>query len=146
MKYSYDEMKRLKVIEYFGEYPLMINGNEIPIPRAKGDYKVLLSPQDSEKTTRSTTPGIAMHRDILGILTKVTIVYRHMESAKVNEILGYAGYFDKQKFFELKFFNYLKNKIETKEFYITDIEGSIDNFGKSPNGDITFTFVSRKGE
>lgn len=146
MKYSYYDRQREKVIEYFGEYPLMINGHEIPIPRVQ-DYKVVMSPQDSEKTTRAIMKGVRLHRDILGIVTKVTITYKMMTSEKLNEILGYANYYDTNySSFNLKFFNNIKNKIETKEFYVTDVEAQLNKFGSKPENDVTLEFVSIEGD
>lgn len=146
MKYSYYDRQREKVIEYFGEYPLMINGHEIPIPRVQ-DYKVVMSPQDSEKTTRAIMKGVRLHRDILGIITKVTITYKMMTSEKLNEILGYANYYNTNySSFQLKYFNNIKNKIETKEFYVTDIEAQLNKFGTKPENDVTLEFVSIEGD
>lgn len=146
MKYNYHDRQRQKVIEYFGEYPLMINGHEIPIPRVP-DYKVRMSPQDSEKTTRAIMKGVKLHRDILGIITKVTITYKMMTSEKLNEILDYANYYDTNTTsFSLKFFNTVKNKIETKEFYVTDVEAQLSKFGNKPENDVTLEFVSIEGD
>lgn len=146
MKYSYHDMQREKVIEYFGEYPLMINGHEIPIPRV-GDYSVRMSPQDSENTTRAIAKGVKMHREILGIVTKVTITYKKITSEKLDEILNFANYYDTNyTSFSLKFFNSVKNKIETKEFYVTDVDAQLAKFGKVPENDVTLEFVSIKGD
>ena len=146
MKYNYYDRQKEKVIEYFGEYPLMINGHEIPIPRVQ-DYKVRMSPQDSEKTTRAVMKGVKLHRDILGIIPKITITYKMMTSEKLNEILEYANYYDTNyESFTFKFFNTVKNKIETRECYVTDVEAQLMKFGDKPENDVTLEIVAVEGD
>lgn len=105
----------------FGEYPIVCDGMQLPIPRSNS-YKVGRETISTSNTKRANAMHAKMHKKTMAVKAIVTIDYVDLDTQDFSKMYLNFGIEDLSKeFVTLKYFDPFLDRVETRRFYLAPI-------------------------
>lgn len=109
----------------FGEYPIVCDGVQLPIPRSNS-YDVGREPISTSNTKRANAMNAKMHKKTMAVKAVVTIDYVDLDTKEFAKMYANFGMEDLSKeFVTLKYFDPFLDRVETRRFYIPGINTKV---------------------